>query len=1268
MATDKVYIQIITDDKGTTKKVGVNAKKLGLELENVGVSARDSERALKGAARTSSNSTKNFAKMAQGISGGLVPAYAAFAANIFALSAAFEFLKRAANLENLRKGQEDFAASTGVALTAMTQRLKSASDGMLGFEAAAKAAAMGVAKGFTSGQMEKLASGARKVSTALGVDFEDAFDRLVRGVSKAEPELLDELGITLRLETANKKYAASIGKSADALTAAERSQATYVETLSQLNNQFGDVKPATNAFVVLGKTFQKVAQDITAKLLPALQGLATFLTNNADAALTAFAALGAMILSSMTGFGAGIKTILGGVASGIGKVGGIMSTKLGSVTDSAIANLDKITAKLDQIEKEIADTRQSAASAADKVLKMQPKSKILKKVAEGKELSGLDKKNLQKAMDAAERQYKDHGKVIKGIFEDVTEDVYLDFKRKFNKIDDKVLTKFDKAVKLSATGAKVAFQGVGFAARTIVGGVNLATQGVSKFGAAFSKGFFWLGIISALANTFKDLISAPDSAAKAVVNMAVTIVQFLEFIIDSAIRGINFLLSKIGGSGNTIEFRAGTGYGDDGTQGIASQYVESFGTAAIDTLTGTTEEQRKNMEATNIAAAKLAEVERQRKEQFVAIGKSVQDITKNVTSGGFVEGMARANAFSSLGLSGAIKGIQEEKDAGLRKALTEDLRKKLLDGGLAKLGKGFEDAVITALIFGRNDDLKKLEGAGASYGGVIGGLKDQVTNFQSAVSGGDLVGAKFFIEDMLNSADAADKFAKTLNGTSEAGEIIQDIFGDEGGPKAFLKTIQKSEAEFQAIEQARLNINIAATKDAQLTTLQAAKAQRLRAIEDARLKVRQTEAEIQATVDARAVNMDKKEKDANKKKEKSLRRQLALQEAQIDAAETAADRATQMALDINNALEQSLTTEIGDILKGKRKSLKDAMKAIAKSAIDSLINNLAKNLVENLDIFGTGPAAKISSAMATAGVTAGVEIAAAMTAAGAKIATMIGGGTLLAGAGKSDPKAEQGKLSKFFEMMGEKLGKGFQLITGGFGGPNDPSPGASQTSTFTMGSTHPDISGMFSVIGKKMFTYRDPVASNIKQGFGDIKATLKSSDGMLTKLKDIALSILSFLPRLLKDLGNLFLKGIGKISPGAATGIGDFFGNLISFIPGFGSGGIHSMGRRMGYSTGGIAKGARSGYPAMLHGTEAIVPLPNGKSIPVHMQGGAGNISNITVNVASDGSTNVSGTAAGDSQQQMDIGRAIAQAVKEELHRQRRSGGILSRYGAAGGI
>ena len=92
--------------------------------------------------------------------------------------------------------------------------------------------------------------------------FEDAFDRLVRGASKAEPELLDELGITLRLEEATERYAASIGSTANELNSYQRSQAVLIETQRQLNKNFGDFEATSNPFIKLSKTMEDLIKQI----------------------------------------------------------------------------------------------------------------------------------------------------------------------------------------------------------------------------------------------------------------------------------------------------------------------------------------------------------------------------------------------------------------------------------------------------------------------------------------------------------------------------------------------------------------------------------------------------------------------------------------------------------------------------------------------------------------------------------------------------------------------------------------------------------------------------------------------------------------------------------------------------------------------------------------------------------------------------------------------------------------------------------------------
>ena len=84
MAKNKVEIDVKVDDKGTLGKVGLGAKKSGDKLDGLGKSVRTADRNLKGVARTSSNTTKNFSKMAQG-TGGLVGVYATFAAQMLSL-------------------------------------------------------------------------------------------------------------------------------------------------------------------------------------------------------------------------------------------------------------------------------------------------------------------------------------------------------------------------------------------------------------------------------------------------------------------------------------------------------------------------------------------------------------------------------------------------------------------------------------------------------------------------------------------------------------------------------------------------------------------------------------------------------------------------------------------------------------------------------------------------------------------------------------------------------------------------------------------------------------------------------------------------------------------------------------------------------------------------------------------------------------------------------------------------------------------------------
>jgi hypothetical protein len=118
---------------------------------------------------------------------------------------------------------------------------------------------------------------------------------------------------------------------------------------------------------------------------------------------------------------------------------------------------------------------------------------------------------------------------------------------------------------------------------------------------------------------------------------------------------------------------------------------------------------------------------------------------------------------------------------------------------------------------------------------------------------------------------------------------------------------------------------------------------------------------------------------------------------------------------------------------------------------------------------------------------------------------------------------------------------------------------------------------------------------------------------------------------------------------------------LLGAIGGGGGGGFNialpATGPAPQFAEGGISSGPRSGYGATLHGTEAIVPLSRGRSIPVHLMGGGGGSAgaSVTVNVDARGTS-----ASGDNGRSEALGRDLSQVIDARLAHHRRPGGLLS--------
>ena len=202
---------------------------------------------------------RDFAKQAQGLDG-LVRLYAIYAANVFAAGAAFRALSDAMDTTNMVQGLNQLGAASGVAMGSLAKQFADASGGAISLRESMEATSKAISSGMSQTQFLKLGDVAKKASQALGVNMSDAVSRLTRGITKLEPELLDELGIFTKVGKATEDYARSIGKTADSLTDFERRQAFANAVLAEGNKKFSEIDIPTNPYDKLMATLKNVAQ------------------------------------------------------------------------------------------------------------------------------------------------------------------------------------------------------------------------------------------------------------------------------------------------------------------------------------------------------------------------------------------------------------------------------------------------------------------------------------------------------------------------------------------------------------------------------------------------------------------------------------------------------------------------------------------------------------------------------------------------------------------------------------------------------------------------------------------------------------------------------------------------------------------------------------------------------------------------------------------------------------------------------------------------
>lgn len=206
------------------------------------------------------------------------------------------------------------------------------------------------------------------------------------------------------------------------------------------------------------------------------------------------------------------------------------------------------------------------------------------------------------------------------------------------------------------------------------------------------------------------------------------------------------------------------------------------------------------------------------------------------------------------------------------------------------------------------------------------------------------------------------------------------------------------------------------------------------------------------------------------------------------------------------------------------------------------------------------------------------------------------------------------------------------------------------------------------------------IASTISNAFGEafkgiVTGSMTAREALTGFFQGVADSFADMVANMIAEyLKMALIKGIMSLIPGLGSfGGGAAVGQAVSMPTGVGigaGGGILQNSAAQGFGTfgpnfgirqfanGGIVTGPTLGLVGEGRYNEAVIPLPDGKSVPVQLSGGDGGNqinSNITVNV-SNGQAQSNATGSNSSE----LGRKIEGAVKQVIVGELRPGGLLA--------
>ncbi|WP_297525120.1 hypothetical protein [Sulfurovum sp.] len=206
-------------------KVRADADKATAEIRKLNKEVTALEKQVsKGGAKKYAKSFDNVSTSAKSLTTSLKGVVAGMAALGIGMKAV-EFTKMAADAEQAGDAFDKVVTGMGKNAEDEFNKIKEASKGLISDADMKQSATTALSLGVPLESLAKLMEVARVKSREMGTDVKSAFADLATGIGRGSPMILDNLGLTIKLGAANKKMAASLGKTVEELSKQEKTQA-----------------------------------------------------------------------------------------------------------------------------------------------------------------------------------------------------------------------------------------------------------------------------------------------------------------------------------------------------------------------------------------------------------------------------------------------------------------------------------------------------------------------------------------------------------------------------------------------------------------------------------------------------------------------------------------------------------------------------------------------------------------------------------------------------------------------------------------------------------------------------------------------------------------------------------------------------------------------------------------------------------------------------------------------------------------------------------